>query len=521
MPFGDFAFSEQSYAAVRVTRAVIFGSAIISANLEYRIYVASKEFATSATDTLPNQPFYGTLDQPLSMKRSILGSDLIGRFTDGTGQLVLNNTDGFYDYLIQAYAIDGRDITVMVGREGDPFDQFYTIFDGTASNWMVDENAVTITLEDNGYKLLVPVQQKVYGGAGGADGTTDLTGKCIPRSFGYVSNVSPPLVVPSELVYQVNDGSCQKIVAYDRGVALLFSSDYPTYATLIGATIPTGYYSTCLHSGLFALGSSPNGLVTADVEGDNNGGFVSSSSDIVKRITSTTTGLVDPTDFYLPSFNYVALTQPAQVGYWVGPDDTSTVATTLSAIMSGIGGWCGFRRSGKLDIGIFTAPTGAPNLIFDRTDIEEIKREGLPSSVSPPPYRFRNGWGKNWTVQDDVAGVVGADRKGFLSQEYRYATSSNSTVRNDHPFAQDHEPIASYFRNVEDAQTESDRLLALYRSTKALYRFKVGVLPYSTDIGDIIQITYPRWDLKAGRLLRVVETTENAQDDSIEVVGYG
>jgi hypothetical protein len=136
-----------------------------------------------------------------------------------------------------------------------------------------------------------------------------------------------------------------------------------------------------------------------------------------------------------------------------------------------------------------------PNALFDRTDVLQISREALPSALTPPPYRFRCAYQHNWTVQTDVAGSVGATRTSFLAQADRYSDSIDLTVKTDHPFAHDRDPIPSYFNNQADAQTESDRLLALYRSKAALYRFTVGVQPFILDLGDIVNLTYPRWDL--------------------------
>jgi hypothetical protein len=524
MAFADEAFGERPFSSLRLTTATLLGEGNLNVSREFRIFSATEEYVTLPNDSLPTQPFFGTLVQPISFTRSLLGSDIIGNYTTGTGELDLANTDGGYDFLIQRFAIDGRGITVKVGTPGDSYDNFYTVFDGVASDWTVQEDIVKITLVDNSYKLAVTVQPNLYGGTGGVDGTTDLVGKRKPRSFGFVKNVSPPLVIPSSLVYQVNDGPVSSIgTVYDRGVALTPSSNYATVALLVAATIPAGNYATCNALGFFRLNSSPTGTVTADLSGDISGGtFVSKTSDIVRRIIGTTSSISDPNDLYLPSFTQVAALQPASVGYWVGPDDTNTVADVLSDLMGGIGGWAGFRRNGKLEVGIFQVPTGlVPSDHYDKTDVIQIKREALPSSLTPPPYRFRVAYQHNWTVQTDVAGAVSATQKSFLAQADRYAESTNTTVLLDHPFARDRNPTKSFFNSQTDAQTESDRLLALYKGSNALYRITLGVEPFALDLGDVINVTYPRWDLTVGRNLRIVEMTENAQSNTIEVVGFG
>lgn len=520
--FGGEAFGEYTFSdAFSSTNASLLGLGTLSVSREFRIFSATSEFTTLPTDSLASTPFFGTLAQPLSFTRSLLGSDIIGNFSSGTGELDIDNTDGEYDFLIQDFAIDGRAIVVKVGREGDSYDKFYTVFNGTASDWIVAEDKVKIQLVDKAYLLNVPAQPNNYGGAGGIDGGTDLKGKRKPRCFGSCLNISPPLVIPSSLVYQVNDGPIQGIVAvYDRGASLTFQTDYATSALLIAASVTSGNYSTCSAEGFFKLGSSPSGTITSDVNGDKSFGLWSrTASQIIVTLLETSTTVAS---YYLPFVTAMATLSPAIIGYYIAPDDTNTIADVVSNIMGSVGGWGGFRRSGQFELGIFLTPVGAtPNAIFDRSDIIQISREALPSTLTPPPYRFRCSYNHNWTVQTDLAGSVPASRVAFLAQSDRYSDSIDLTVKLDHPFAADRDPIPSYFTSLADAQTESDRLLALYRKSAALYRFTVGIQPFALDLGDVVNLTYPRWDLTVGKNLRVVEMTENAQTNTIEVVGYG
>jgi len=41
------------------------------------------------------------------------------------------------------------------------------------------------------------------------------------------------------------------------------------------------------------------------------------------------------------------------------------------------------------------------------------------------------------------------------------------------------------------------------------------------DLGDVIEVTYPRWDLSNGKLMTVVEINEDAAAMRFEVVAYG
>lgn len=159
---------------------------------------------------------------------------------------------------------------------------------------------------------------------------------------------------------------------------------------------------------------------------------------------------------------------------------------------------------------------------YNRTDIIDIKREPLPAALTPQPWRFRVAYQRAWTTQTDLAGAVDATRKAFVGEPFRLATASDATILTTHPFAKDTEPVQSYFRNQADAQTEATRLLALYGTgAPALYRITSNHRFLQHNLGDIINVTYPRWDLSTGRNLTVVEMSENAQSNRFEIVAYG
>jgi len=222
-----------------------------------------------------------------------------------------------------------------------------------------------------------------------------------------------------------------------------------------------------------------------------------------------------------------ALAQSAPIGYWLGPDDTATVADVVAHIMNGIGGWAGFRRDGRLEVQIFRAPTGVYEASFDRSDIFAITREQLPSGLSPPPWRWRVPYQRNWTVQTDLAGSVSADRKAIVTNPYRLAESASTQIQTDHPLAQDPAPVDAYYSLQSDAQAEADRRLALFKKVRGLYRMTLPRKALTLRLGAEIKVTYPRWDLSVGKTMIVVEISENLTApqqgtiDTVEVVAYG
>jgi hypothetical protein len=513
-------FSTQPFlASGREVRAYLDMRVDLDASFDFTIYVTTRAgYATRPTDTIANQPFRGVL-QSYSFQRSILQQD-IGTFTTGAGQLVISNTDAHYDFLQQDYTIDARPINVRVGRVDASYDEAFTLARLTSTGWRVNVDQVSIDLVDYSYKLDVPMQPNVYGGSGGADGGDDIAGKRKQMLFGYCRNVSMLAVWPGLLIFQANDGSMQAVVAvYDRGSALLLWADYATFDALSHATVPAGYYATCLAEGFIRLGAEPSGTPTADVRGMNAQGYIVTTADIARWAIRNRTVIVDPDGLATASF---ATLNTAPIDYCIAPDDSITVAAFIANIMGAIGGWGGHRRDGLFEVRVFAAPTGNPVAFFSRKDMisGDIDRQPLPSSYRPPPWRWRMAYARSWTVQTDLNADVPGDHKAFVAESFRVAEASNPAVKVNYPFAQDRDPVQSYFSYKPDADAEAARRLALFNGLGSIYRETLPRRALRLNMGDEIHITHERFDLSQGKNMIVVEIAEsiNFADSSVDSV---
>jgi hypothetical protein len=526
--FADAPFADRPFAAALDVVGFSDGVAEATGTFKYILCAATQSVATNADDSvMRSRPFRGTLRLPLNFEWSILGSD-IGTFTTGTGTTVLDNSDGFYDDLPSTFTVDGRPIEIKAWRKGDDFAAAFTVFKGVMASWFIDEVQVAIDIRDFGYKLGVSAQPNLYGGTGGMDGGADLAQKRKPLVFGFVEGWSATLLDGAYLTYQVHDGRVHSIFpVYDMGAVLALAADYPDYASLQAASIPEGCYATCLALGLFRLNANPLGQVTADVRGDMAGGvFVWTTADIVRRWLTRVADVRDPDDLYGPSFDSLNVNQPAPVGYGVGPDDSHTIADVIADLMHGIGGWGGFRKNGLFEVRRFAAPSASAMMTLSTIDIFELKREAPPSGLMPPPFRQRVSYRRNWTVMSSFAGVVAADRKAYLASPYLISEASAVSIKADHPFAQDPDVRECYFRDKADSDAEAQRLLDLYRVERALYRITGPRKLLHQNLGDTVNVTFPRWDLSVGRNMRLVKITANPQKqegqvDNVEWVCYG
>lgn len=197
------------------------------------LYFATKGFASTAADTPAHTPFIECMLQPATMRRDALApGTTMGASKVGVGHLVLDNSDGSLDYLLD-YAFDGRAITdYMADAEGTVFPGGYEVLTRTTMEQAeFSLKTVTLRLCDRQLELEVPLQPTPYAGdnvlPAGLEGVEDLKGKPKPLAFGVVRNVSPPCVNTSKLIYQVSDGAVASIDGvYDSGMLLSAGTNF-------------------------------------------------------------------------------------------------------------------------------------------------------------------------------------------------------------------------------------------------------------------------------------------------------
>lgn len=499
MTLAVFTFAEEPFARIPGESTGTFGVV--------KTYASTTGYTSEPGDNPGNTHFEGRIEVPLQFERSIVGQGGFGgQASVGFGVLELANTDGFYDDIVNDGATDGRRIVIKIGADEYRYDQFGVIFDGTSSGMEGTENSVRVRLRDLNYLLARPLQNNVYGGTGGLDGNLDIKGNVKPLCFGRCLNIAPVLVNPTGLVYQFNDGPSQAVNAvYDRGALLSPGSGYTVNLTTSTITLTT----------------APAGTITADVQGMKSSGvYLSSTASIIDYLlrnnTIVTTDRIDTV-----SISRCASDSSAEIGIYI--TEKVNADDTIGALMLGIGGWWGFNRSGKFQIAVFKAPTGNARIEAGEEDITAVERITLPDGIYPPPWRYRVGYQRNWTVQgSDLAGVVTTDRRAFLLEQYRTGSAQDEVITLKHPMSREPDIIPAYFSEQVHADAEAERLLNLYgRTARSMYRVTLKTYPFQLDIGDVVALRYPRWSLREGRNFVVVSVDDDAVTNDITITVFG
>lgn len=479
---------------------------------------ADKHWVGSPTDTgEPNRFYEGRATVPLIFERlAPLSPSDPRRVQRQFGSIEFANGDGRLDAVVDAYAIDGRQVRVLWGPEMGAYSSFQIIADLTAVSWDADETVVRLIVRDNSYVLEEPFQTTLYSGAGGAEGTAELAGKPKPKCYGRARNVPAVQVTPASLVYQVHDGAISAIDAvYDRGLALTFNGvDHATYAALIGASIAAGNYATAKAVGMFRLGSSPAGLIAADVRGDATTGYADTLDHIAFRLLSAAG--VPGGEVREDGWTGAAVLG-GELGFYVGPQETPTTAALLDRLVASVAGWWGAGRDGRLTAGRLVNPDGAtPALYLDTINVLELFSEPRPT----PIWRHSVHYQPIWATQrgEDLAGGVTADRRQYLAEPFRKVSASSATVVIRHIAA-----IASETETLLDtaaaAQTLADAMLALYSADRRIVRARTKRLGYMIELGYVVRLDWPRLGLT--RNMTVVGIREDADRDETTLRLWG
>jgi hypothetical protein len=466
------------------------------------LYFSDRGYTSHPTDTPESLWYEGRLMAGFRVERRIIGRDGIGGITRVASDGALVNDDGGLDTLRRDYSIEGRSARFYVGRPTDARADFILVASGIIERVWTDLSSMRINFSDGVARLDRMVNQVTYSGSGVTEGGADLKGKYKPKCYGDAENVSPPLVNNSLLIYQVNDGSVNDVTAvYDRGISLTKGSDYTSLTDMETNAPSAGNYRVWKAGGYFRLGSTPAGTVTADVEGDDAGGYITKTAEIVERILESQ-ALFSAAEINETSFAQMNVDASAEVGIWIGTEG-QTIEAVINSLLIGAGAFGGFSRLGEFTVGVVYAPPSLAVASFTEEDIFEIERLPLPSSIEPIIWRAQVAYQRNYTVQSDLAAGVTAARRSYATESQRTETLEDASVSSRYILAKEY-AAESFYRDQADAVIEASRLIGLWGAPRSIFRVVVPIRAIARDLGEVVNIKHPRHGLTNGVYARII-----------------
>jgi hypothetical protein len=467
------------------------------------------------------------IEQPALLKREIFADGQIGGAASASfGELTLTNNDGQLDYFVH-YAIDGRTLTIKAGEESAAYASFTTILKAVMQQPAMEWARVSVRLRDRQSGFAKAIQTLKYAGnnalPAGIEGAADLKDAAKPLFYGRVNNITPTLVNSSRLIYQVTTGTLGEVVnVFDNGAYLGRGTDYADQADTEANAPASGYFRVWKAGGLFRLGASPAGIITATC-------FESSyvedcTAAQVAYDLATGPGAVDPSDTVAGDYTTLDGQIAGSVGIWV--TDGMTIAEALDRITASVGAWWGFDRLGRFRIARLDAPSGTAVATLTQDKILDISAEvATVNGEAVPVWKVTLNHDINYTVQTggSVAGVIAADRRAWVEKTSRQAVAEDATVKTAHPLAQEL-TYETLLAGQGYAGPEATRRLNLLKTQRFIYSITARVdaaLLALIDLGEVVEVDHARFGLAGGKLLRVIGYEPNWQNNELTLRLWG
>lgn len=451
-------------------------------------YLATGPFVTRPIDTPANTIYTDTLlDAPdFSAQLSEL---FMGRSLPSYGDLRVLNYNGDYDAWLED-GWDGRAITLKHGAPDWNVPDFRPVLTGVVAD--IDAPArdvISFKLRDKTHLFDVPVQTTLIGGS---TANKDMP---VPLCFGQCFNVEPVLTVAASHTYQVHDGQIEAITdVRDNGVTVAYTPD--------------------LAAGTFTLAAPPAGRVTADVKGAKpSGSYLTTCADLVQHLAIHRAGLATA-DLDTASFTALNVSCAQTLGLYIR--ERRNLIDVVDDLVTSIGGFWTFTRAGLLRLGRLEAPGGTPDLTLIADDIEEASIAMVARRL--PRASVRLGYAKNWTPQDPdaLAGAVSEANRALYAAPYSVAKATNS-VSTKHLLAPNPDVAETLIVDATEAATEATRRAALAAVVRTTVRLTTYAQALSANLGDVVDLTHPRFGYSAGELAVVVGIRDRVSANRVEL----
>lgn len=163
-----------------------------------------------------------------------------------------------------------------------------------------------------------------------------------------------------------------------------------------------------------------------------------------------------------------------------------------------------------------TPVAGVPDVSLDTTNLVSLAPQPLPSTVSPPAYRFRVGYNKNYTIMaSGVSPSATEAQQQYVAGAGPLATWIDNSVQQNWLRPNDVQ-VQSALLEFNDAQTAAGIYGALWGQRRRLY---LAVMPIeialALDIGDDAKVTWPADDLRGGKNGQIVGEAFKSDDSTI------
>lgn len=389
------------------------------------------------------------------------------------GEVEIDNTNGTRDTW-PTYVWSNRPITAWIGDPRWPRSDFRPIFVGVIANCVSKGlNKLTLKLRDKLQRLNAPITELKLGG------TTANKDQLLPATFGECHNVTPLLINPSTMQFQVHGTSMERVI------------EVRDNAIPVEAVVD-------LASGTFTLANQSSGTVTASIQGDQPGGdYASRVAEIVTDLALNYGKSLDRfTNLDVDLVNLAAFdaAHPQPVGLWVA--ERLNILNACQMVAGSVGGEVLMSREGKLRILKLSLPAqGVPTEVRPR---QMVDRTLVPTGQSDVVGAVTLGFAKNWTVQEGLQSAIPQEHKDLYAKEWLTSTKTDPAAIAK--FKLSAEPVQqdTMLLRRADADAEAQRRLDIWKVGRTTYEFEGVPEMLMLELGQAIKVFHPRFGMAAG-----------------------
>lgn len=473
MTDADFLLWLKNQSAARVVLAEVV---VNVSGVETTRYLSTGGYVTNASDTPASTSYEPIVTQGITFTEQL---SLTGGASLSAGDISVYNYSGERDSWLNDIW-DGRAVQVFIGDATWSRSDFRMIFNGTVAGLQSkDRGTLNISLRDKLGRLNTPLSTATLGG------TTTNKGALIPVLFGEAHNISPLLIDPATLEYQVHDAATQDISEIrDNGI--------PVSVTVTNST------------GKFKLNQASVGAITASVQGDKNGTYTNTISSLVQRIVTGygnanqrfVSGDLDASN--LAAFNTA---HPQPVGAYF--NSSTNVLNACQMLANSVGAQIVMSRLGKLQLVQLAVPgVGTPVEVGPTQMLEKsLHISERPSVMASSTI----GFCKNWTVQEGLITAIPTEHQVLFATEWLQSTKADSAVKTTYKLDNEPDQIDTMLLRRTDADVEAQRRMDLWKVQRTVYSFEgTADLLLTLSLGCAITLTNQRFGLSGGATGTVV-----------------
>ena len=248
--------------------------------------------------------------------------------------------------------------------------------------------------------------------------------------------------------------------------------------------------------GVFQLGSTPDGTVTADVRGDAVGGYANSIAGILRRMVTSLGPQLSADELHAEAWSFAKVDLPGIAGWYRGTTDI-TASDAAEQIVASCGAVLAGGRGGQLRL-FDPLADDAPQFDIPMPWIIDLRPLSLPAGLRPLPRAVAVEWQRNWKPVPDLAGSVDGTERQRLAGSASGPARAESALVTSRVAQQRDMRFAGLYATEADALARAEKWRRWIEAGPRLFEVQTDRYLGQVECGDIGRVTYPAYGLAAG-----------------------